>query len=189
MPRTTTAHCSPFRPAFSVSSPALGHSAHQQSTDSSESPRPSPFSNVSTRLNSEQLDSYLRAEIRYLRRRKLIPQRNSGAGGASGTATSVAYRAPSSPNSSDSDGESGNHLDKSISNETRDKLASGKPQFTFKQVQMICDRLLKEQEARLRTDYEAILNTKLSEQYETFVKFTQDQIHRHIDHGTASYLS
>lgn len=36
-----------------------------------------------------------------------------------------------------------------------------KPQFSLRQVKLICERLLKEQEIRLRYEYETALNKKL----------------------------
>nr|BAM20420.1 unknown unsecreted protein [Papilio polytes] len=50
--------------------------------------------------------------------------------------------------------------------------------FTFDQVRMICERLLREQEAGLRAEYDSALNNKLSEQYESFVRFNLDQVQR-----------
>ncbi|KAI8429261.1 hypothetical protein MSG28_007770 [Choristoneura fumiferana] len=41
--------------------------------------------------------------------------------------------------------------------------------FTFKQVRMICERMLREQEAALRAEYETALSSKLAEQYEAFL--------------------
>lgn len=49
------------------------------------------------------------------------------------------------------------------------------------QVQMICERMLKEREEKLREQYDAVLNTKLAEQYDAFVKFTYDQIQRRYE--------
>jgi len=43
---------------------------------------------------------------------------------------------------------------------------------------MICERILRERENELREEYERILHTKLADQYEQFVKFTYDQLHR-----------
>lgn len=60
--------------------------------------------------------------------------------------------------------------------------------FTFKQVQMICERMLKEREDSLREQYDAVLTTKLAEQYDAFVKFTYDQIQRRYE-AAPSYLS
>jgi len=66
---------------------------------------------------------------------------------------------------------------------------SDRPLFTYKQVRMICERLLKEQETRLREEYDQVMNARLSEQYDTFVRFTYDQIHRRIDDSPMTYLS
>lgn len=41
---------------------------------------------------------------------------------------------------------------------------------------MICERMLREQEAALREEYESALSTKLAEQYEAFVRFNLDQV-------------
>lgn len=43
---------------------------------------------------------------------------------------------------------------------------------------MICERMLREQEAALRAEYESALNSKLAEQYEAFVRFNLDQVQR-----------
>lgn len=49
---------------------------------------------------------------------------------------------------------------------------------------LICERMLADQEIRIREEYDQILHTKLSEQYDAFVKFTYDQIQRRFDSGT-----
>ncbi|OZC05725.1 hypothetical protein X798_07301 [Onchocerca flexuosa] len=56
---------------------------------------------------------------------------------------------------------------------------------------MICERLLKQQEVRLRYEYETILNQRLEEQHEQYVQFAREQIERqHQDDGQElSYLS
>lgn len=41
--------------------------------------------------------------------------------------------------------------------------------------------MLKEREESLREQYDAVLNTKLAEQYDAFVKFTYDQIQRRYE--------
>lgn len=46
---------------------------------------------------------------------------------------------------------------------------------------MICERMLKEREEKLREQYDAVLNHKLAEQYDAFVKFTYDQIQRRYE--------
>lgn len=41
--------------------------------------------------------------------------------------------------------------------------------------------MLKEREESLREQYDAVLNNKLAEQYDAFVKFTYDQIQRRYE--------
>lgn len=61
--------------------------------------------------------------------------------------------------------------------------------ITLKQVCMICDRMLKAQEENLCNEFEQKLIEKLSEQYCSYVKFTQDQLQSsNIDHSE-SYIS
>lgn len=60
--------------------------------------------------------------------------------------------------------------------------------FTFKQVRLICERMLREQEESLREQYNNVLMNKLAEQYDIFVKFTYDQIQGRYD-AAPSYLS
>ncbi|KAK4823359.1 hypothetical protein QYF61_001707 [Mycteria americana] len=66
-------------------------------------------------------------------------------------------------------------------------LKKEQPLFTLRQVGMICERLLKEREEKIREEYEEILTTKLAEQYDAFVKFTHDQIMRRYGEQPASY--
>uniref|UniRef100_A0AAY5KHH4 Akirin-2 n=1 Tax=Esox lucius TaxID=8010 RepID=A0AAY5KHH4_ESOLU len=63
------------------------------------------------------------------------------------------------------------------------------PLFTLKQVGLICERLLKEREEKIREEYDEILTTKLAEQYDAFVKFTHDQLMRRFGEQPASYVS
>ncbi|XP_018118892.1 akirin-2 isoform X2 [Xenopus laevis] len=68
-------------------------------------------------------------------------------------------------------------------------LRKEQPLFSLRQVGMICERLLKEREDKIREEYEEILTTKLAEQYDAFVKFTHDQIMRRFGEQPASYVS
>ncbi|CAF0736307.1 unnamed protein product [Rotaria sordida] len=61
--------------------------------------------------------------------------------------------------------------------------------LTLKQVNMICARLLKEREEKIREEYDRILSYKLNEQYEGFVRFTQDQLTRRFSELQFSYVS
>jgi hypothetical protein len=50
--------------------------------------------------------------------------------------------------------------------------------------------MLNEKEETLRQEYEQVLSTKLQEQYDTFVKFTHDQMLKNFQAASApSYLS
>ncbi|KAG5334528.1 AKIRN protein, partial [Acromyrmex charruanus] len=109
----------------------------------------------------------IREEIRRLQRRKQLhfqPQTNSG--------DSSDMEGPSSPS-----GPSGSSLTL-LSHNTSGKE---KPLFTFRQVGLICERMLKEQETQIREEYDKILHLKLSEQYDAFVKFTYDQIQKRFE--------
>ncbi|KAL6092378.1 hypothetical protein STEG23_016459 [Scotinomys teguina] len=74
------------------------------------------------------------------------------------------------------------------SSATSSPLKKEQPLFTLRQVGMICERLLKEREEKVREEYEEILNTKLAEQYDAFVKFTHDQIMRRYGEQPASFF-
>ncbi|XP_010624159.1 akirin-1 [Fukomys damarensis] len=68
-------------------------------------------------------------------------------------------------------------------------MKKDQPSFTLRQVGIICERLLKDYEDKIREEYEQILNTKLAEQYESFVKFTHDQIMGRYGTRPTSYVS
>lgn len=61
--------------------------------------------------------------------------------------------------------------------------------FTFSQLVMICERKLREQRNTLDDEYDKTLREKLSEQYDTFIKFRRDQIEHQILQCRPSYLS
>lgn len=214
--RHTQVHCSPFRAQTGTIAAMLPTSGASSALLQLRDPKEreacdrSPFAQVGncSQLSSGQLESYLRAEVRYLKRRQLIPHRlvtmnikNEGDEEGSGTkkcpTSSVSaadsehsYReAPSSPN-----GNSGSESEGEIMNAKKVSPAQDlyeKPQFSLKQVRMICERLLKQQEVRLRYEYETVLNQRLEEQHEQYVQFAREQIERqHHDDGTElSYLS
>ncbi|MCL4128608.1 UNVERIFIED_CONTAM: hypothetical protein GTU68_026953 [Idotea baltica] len=52
--------------------------------------------------------------------------------------------------------------------------------FTFKQVNLICEQLVREREVKIREEYDKVLSTKLAEQYDCFVRFTADQIQQRL---------
>jgi uncharacterized sporulation protein YeaH/YhbH (DUF444 family) len=159
----------------------------------------SPFNSVAAcQLSSSQLGAYLRSEIKSLRRRKLIPKRSlnesdKASSGDENTPTKIAYRTPNSPSQSGSDSEGeGQAAATKTTQELYVTKLSEKPQFSLKQVQLICERLLKEQELRLRHEYESALNQRLDEQHEQYVQFAAEQLsvnHRPKSRDDLSYLS
>ncbi|CAF3016692.1 unnamed protein product [Rotaria socialis] len=52
------------------------------------------------------------------------------------------------------------------------------PMFTYTQTAQMCARLLREQDRSIREQYEQLLSTKLTEQYDTFVRYTHDSVHK-----------
>lgn len=64
------------------------------------------------------------------------------------------------------------------------------PTLSIRQTQIICEKLVKNRENKLREEYDRILINKLAEQHETFVKYTHDHIQtRYNETHQASYLS
>ncbi|XP_014288729.1 akirin-2 isoform X2 [Halyomorpha halys] len=133
---------------------------------------PSPFSELCPKMTPEMMAACIREEIRRLyRRRQLHFNPNQEVQGDTSSDSS------SSPCS--------NTFGTLYSPSTRDK-----PLFTFRQVGMICERMLTERETQIREEYDRILNMKLSEQYDAFVKFSNDQLHRRFElSAVPSYLS
>jgi len=128
---------------------------------------PSPFE-VVTKLSPEQIAANVREEIRRLQRRKQL--------NFSGSQDSNMVESPASPMSCNVAGGSTSKRDQ--------------PLFTFRQVGLICERMLKEREDQIREEYDQVLVNKLSEQYDTFVKFTYDQIQKKFEAANVpSYLS
>lgn len=130
---------------------------------------PSPFGDVPPKLTSEEIAANIREEMRRLQRRKQLCFQGEGA--SSGGDSPVG-----SPSCSSSQG--------LLSPVRRDQ-----PLFTFRQVGLICERMMKERESQIREEYDHVLSTKLAEQYDTFVKFTYDQIQKRFEGATPSYLS
>lgn len=65
-----------------------------------------------------------------------------------------------------------------------------KPVFTLKQMTMICERMCREQNEKVREEYDRILQQKLSEQYDAFVRFIDHQIQQRFNQAQLpSYLS
>lgn len=144
---------------------------------------PSPFGDVSRKITSDHIAASLGMEIKRMQRRKQLhypgctSPPNMSPPHESCSSTSMDGAA--SPSSS-----SGN-LFSALSPNKRDT-----PLFTFKQVSMICERMLKDREEEIKSEYNSVLTSKLAEQYEAFLKFNHDQIQRRFAHDVpASYVS
>lgn len=73
---------------------------------------------------------------------------------------------------------------------TPTKQSTEKPIFTLKQMSMIAERMCAERVEQVRAEYDQILQQKLSEQYDAFVKFIDHQIQKRFNESMApSYLS
>lgn len=147
----------------------------------------SPFAAVTPSLTSEQITTHIREEMKRLnRRRQLYNSEDKEPSGMSG--------AGSGPPSPGSTGGAANDfhvepLGSPTSSSYQSNKDKDKPLFTFRQVGLICERMMKEREDCLRELYDQVLSTKLAEQYDMFVKFTYDQIQRRYEAAAPSYLS
>nr|XP_056712241.1 akirin-2 [Euleptes europaea] len=137
---------------------------------------PSPFGEVSTRLTTEQILYNIKQEYKRMQKRRHLENFQQTDPCCSTDAQSQAFllTGPALPGTSSA---------------AASPLKKEQPLFTLRQVGMICERLLKEREEKIREEYEEILTTKLAEQYDAFVKFTHDQIMRRYGEQPASYVS
>lgn len=134
----------------------------------------SAFSGVCPKMSPEMMAASIREEIRRLHRKKQLHFHPKLA--ESNSPPDTSSDSPGSPACSFSAVFPANSPDK--------------PLFTFRQVGLICERLINERENQIREEYDRFLSMKLSEQYEAFVKFSNDQLHKRFDAGTVpSYLS
>ncbi|KAM4626001.1 akirin-2-like [Polymixia lowei] len=153
------------------------------SSSSSSSPRkylrmePSPFGESSSRLTAEQILNNIKQEYKRIQKRKHLD---------GGYQQSEGCYSPESP--SQSSIMSGSCMPGTSSGGVS-PTRKEQPLFTLRQVGMICERLLKEREEKVREEYEETMTSKLAEQYDTFVKFTHDQLMRRFGEQPASYVS
>lgn len=171
---TKRRRCNPFGNGSQQGSPSS--SAAMKLT---AEPTPSPFADVAyTKLTPEKMAENIRDEIKRLHRQKRLNFNGSESG-----ANAIERMQDSESSGSEMGPDSPRRPDSPPSIARADKGL-----FTFKQVQMICERMLKEREETLREQYDTVLTSKLAEQYDAFVKFTYDQIQRRYE-AAPSYLS
>ncbi|XP_072558707.1 akirin-2 [Paramormyrops kingsleyae] len=138
---------------------------------------PSPFGQVSSRLTTEQILLNIKQEYKRMQKRRHLDSSFSQADGC--------FVLDSHPHASILSGSSLPGTSSGASSPSRKE----QPLFTLRQVGMICERLLKEREDKVREEYDEILTSKLAEQYDAFVKFTHDQLMRRFGEQPASYVS
>ncbi|XP_005185646.1 akirin [Musca domestica] len=175
--------CNPFGQSGSTGSPSRssahdglpGSNPQSPSSRFAREPQPSPFAEANlSKMSPDKMSQNIREEIKRLHRRKQLPFSSAAIERMQDSESSGSEMGPDSPRRPDSPPSIVRNPEKAL--------------FTFKQVQLICERMLKEREDELREKYDAVLTTKLAEQYDAFVKFTYDQIQRRYE-AAPSYLS
>ncbi|XP_044024350.1 akirin-2 [Siniperca chuatsi] len=167
-----------FDPLMSQASPKRRRCAPIMPTVSSPQKylrmEPSPFGEVSSRLTTEQILHNIKQEYKRLQKRRHLDSGFQQADGCCPLDLQNIQSGAVLPGTSSG-----------ASSPTRKE----QPLFSLRQVGMICERLLKEREDKIREEYDEILTTKLAEQYDAFVKFTHDQLMRRFGEQPASYVS
>lgn len=156
-----------------------------------ESHKPSSF--LESQLSPEQIANNLRDEIKRMKKRRQIvgwPREPASPGGGSAPSSPEPMMDTELPSTSYS---SLAATDSSLAAPDSSLAATGgkeKPIFTLKQMTLIAERMCQERVDQVRQEYDEILQQKLSEQYESFVKFIDQQIQRRFTESHApSYLS
>jgi len=155
-------------------------------------PTPSPFVDVVPKLSNDQIAARIGLEIRRLQHRRRAAQCTSSPPASS---ISIDCLSPSqTPSSSSLQTAAATQF--SLTSRTLPGAgvvaatpSRETPLLTLRQVGLVCERLLKEREDQLREEYEKVLNDKLTEQYESFLRFNHDQLNRRFGETAASYVS
>lgn len=150
---------------------------------------PSPFADISSKYTSEQIAANIALELKRMQRRK---QLQFGAGSSSNPPSPGQPGASTSTSSTCMDNSPSSLHSQSTSSQFFNALSPNKkeaPLFTFRQVSLVCERMLKEREQQIKEEYDKVLTSKLAEQYESFLKFNHDQIQRRLTDRPASYFS
>lgn len=140
--------------------------------------QPSPFGEVTPRLTTEQILHNIKQEYKRIQKRRHLESFLHQSEGSCSSDTQSQIPVLNGP-----------ALQGTSSGSLSPQSKKDQPLFTLRQVGIICERLIKEREEKIREEYEEILDTKLAEQYDTFVKFTHDQIMRRYGEQPASYVS
>lgn len=151
------------------------------SSSSSSAHTNSPFYEVTPRLSQEQLSTNIHLEWKRLQRRKRVTSGSNNTDTTETSQTPVSMFSPLPLASS----MPGSYASSPSASPPRKEQAL----FTLKQVSLICERMLKERDEEVREQYDKVLNQKLSEQYDAFVKFNYDQVQRRFENTAPTYVS
>lgn len=147
-------------------------------------------------LTPEQIANNLRDEIKRMKKRRQIVEPSSPGSAPSSPepmmdteqaacSTSSQVQAPATPPPAQHHQLLGMETASAGASASKDK-----PIFTLKQMTLIAERMCKERVEHVRQEFEEILQQKLSEQYDSFVKFIDHQIQRRFQESQVpSYLS
>lgn len=136
----------------------------------------SPFTPVSSKVTSEQIAAHISAHMKLMQRRKLLMSESR-------VSESSEFQHPCSSNHFDDVASS------SSSYSAANNCCKDQPLLTLKQAGLVCERMIREKEEKLKEEYEKVLSTKLVEQYEAFLKFNHDELYRHFGETASSYVS
>jgi hypothetical protein len=159
-------------------------------------------------LEPNQILNEVTAGYKQLKRRRLLPKspthQSPQLPGSSLKYSSPADARSSPSSSSDSDENNSTSLLKikktiseSIQTEQRRCNSPESKKFTpdtqirltLRNVATICEALLRQREDTVREEYDKALQQKLSEQYEMFCRYSQDQLRQHKPSSSSSYIS
>jgi hypothetical protein len=158
-------------------------------------------------LEPNQILNEVTAGYKQLKRRRLLPKspthQSPQLPGPSVKYSSPPTDARSSPSSSSDSDENSTSLlkiKKTISESIQDQRRCTSPEskkftpdtqirLTLRNVATICEALLRQREDTVREEYDKALQQKLSEQYEMFCRYSQDQLRQHKPSSSSSYIS
>jgi len=151
-------------------------------------PSLSPFSGVAQRLTSEQIATSLAQEMKRMQRRRQLhyPASSNMSSSVTGTPEKT-DEMPSCSSSPEQSPKMSNSLSSLLSSMPSTK--KDVPLFTFRQVSLLCERMVRDREEEVKEQYDKVLNCKLAEQYEAFLKFNHDQLTRRFGNADMSYVS
>lgn len=156
--------CIPFCASPSNYKDRAGSSTYSNTLNTATPKSPSVFPDVvNQKLTPEYMAASIQAELKRLQRRKQL-QFSSNIDTSDGSSSGGEQAEPSTSRPKD------------------------RALFTFKQVGLICERMIRERESEIRQEYDNVLTAKLAEQYDAFVRFTYDQIQKNYQ-AAPSYLS